>query len=64
VFHENSKHIEIIYHYICDMAQRGVMDSIIFILMSRLQTYSPRLCPERSFGLQREAWTDVCDPPD
>jgi hypothetical protein len=25
VFHENSKHIEIQYHYICDMVQRGVI---------------------------------------
>jgi hypothetical protein len=25
VFHDKSKHIEICYHYICDMVQRGVL---------------------------------------
>ena len=25
VFHDNSKHIEIQYHYICDMVQRGAI---------------------------------------
>jgi hypothetical protein len=25
VFHDNSKHIEILYHYIHDMVQRGVV---------------------------------------
>ena len=25
VFHERSKHIEIRYHYICDMVQRGAL---------------------------------------
>jgi hypothetical protein len=25
VFHDNSKHIEIRYHYICDMVQRGAI---------------------------------------
>jgi hypothetical protein len=25
VFHDKSKHIEIRYHYICDMVQRGVV---------------------------------------
>jgi hypothetical protein len=25
VFHDRSKHIEICYHYICDMVQRGAL---------------------------------------
>jgi hypothetical protein len=26
VFHDRSKHIEICYHYICDMVQRGAIN--------------------------------------
>ena len=31
VFHENSKHIEIKYHYIRDMVQRGAVKLLYFV---------------------------------
>jgi hypothetical protein len=37
VFHDKSKHIEIRYHYICDMVQRGAIKLNMLAQMSRLQ---------------------------
>jgi hypothetical protein len=42
VFHDRSKHIEIIYHFIRDSERRFNLST--YLLMSRLQTFSQSLC--------------------
>ena len=60
VFHDNSKHIEIKYHYIRDMVQRGVVklqyvamdDQIADVLMTPLARVNSEYFKERLGFLQ------------
>jgi hypothetical protein len=46
VFHDRSNHIEIKYHYIRDMVQRGVVELQYISMDEKIVTFSPSPCQE------------------
>ena len=58
VFHDRSKHIEIKYHYIRDMVQRGAV-KLLYIATDEHFVRCVDEATSQSEVLQREAWCSL-----
>jgi hypothetical protein len=56
VFHDRSKHIEIIYHFIRDRAQRGVVKLQYISTDQEVQIFSPRSCQGARMSTSERRW--------